>query len=253
MSIPRPSDPHWVTGNMEQASPFLETGNFVGQGAGGFKPEEWSTGWGSDGMSTGDYDDILMAVGYRYTYKPGYTRGGLKDFFTMSLASEIQDPPNIFKDSEFSPCVALAVGLRRVLFNPGVHRLQDPRSRVYNFTPWLEAIPKVNDFAFERVTGFVRSSQDNDLRILAKQHRPFVGSTFSLTGHAHFLASGDRAIDTSPLSRIFAHESTTFAPGRCMPVSVILDYNDCVWSIDSDKANVIAKKKSGRITASEGS
>lgn len=48
-----------------------------------------------------------MAVGYRYTYKPGYTRGGLKDFFTMSLASEIQDPPNIFEDSEFSPCVAV--------------------------------------------------------------------------------------------------------------------------------------------------
>lgn len=117
MSIPRPSDPHWVTGNMEQASPFLETGNFVGQGAGGFKPEEWSTGWGSDGMSTGtttlwvcgaerlDWpllqppQDILMAVGYRYTYEPGYTRGGLKDFFTMSLASETQDQPNICKMS----------------------------------------------------------------------------------------------------------------------------------------------------------
>ncbi|KAI5992175.1 hypothetical protein EDD15DRAFT_2197194 [Pisolithus albus] len=112
-----------------------------------------------------------MVVGFRYTYKPGNTRGGLKDFFTMSLASEIQD--------------------------------------LYS------------------------SSQDNNLRILAKQHRPFVGSTFFLTGRAHFLVSGDRAIDTSPLSRVFTHE----------PVSVILDYNDGVWSIESDEANVIAKKK----------
>jgi len=44
--------------------------------------------------------------------------------------------------------------------SPGVHWLQDPRSRVYNFTPWLQKIPKVNDFAFERLTGFVKSSRD---------------------------------------------------------------------------------------------
>ena len=44
--------------------------------------------------------------------------------------------------------------------SPGVHWLQDPRSRVYNFTPWLETIPKVSDFAFERLDGFVKSSHD---------------------------------------------------------------------------------------------
>lgn len=45
--------------------------------------------------------------------------------------------------------------------SPGVHWLQDPRSRVYNFTPWLQRIPQVNDFAFERLTGFVKSSRDD--------------------------------------------------------------------------------------------
>ena len=45
--------------------------------------------------------------------------------------------------------------------SPGVYWLRDPRSRIYNFTPWLESIPPVTDFAFERVTGFVRSSMDN--------------------------------------------------------------------------------------------
>jgi len=81
--------------------------------------------------------------------------------------------------TEHKPIAQLAHGLDRVLFkcvfpflshesprlitsrSPGVYWLQDPRSRVYNFTPWLETIPKVNDFAFERVTGFIRSSQDN--------------------------------------------------------------------------------------------
>lgn len=113
--------------------------------------------------------------------------------------------------------------------SPGVHWLQDPRSRVYNFTPWLESIPKVTDFAFERVTGFIRSSQDDvrlilafsvykilghslhkDLHILAKIHsRPYVGSTSSLTGllsHIYFLISGGKEVDTSVLSGAFAHE-----------------------------------------------
>ena len=32
----------------------------------------------------------------------------------------------------------LSFDLSRVLFNPGVYQLQDPRSRVYNFDPYLE-------------------------------------------------------------------------------------------------------------------
>ncbi|KAG1733018.1 mitochondrial protein Pet127-domain-containing protein [Suillus paluster] len=144
------------------------------------------------------------------------------------------DPP-----SEHKPIARLAHGLDRVLFNPGVHWLQDPRSRVYNFTPWLESIPKVTDFAFERVTGFIRSSHDNDLHTLAKIHsRPYVGSTSSLTGllsHIYFLMSGGEGVDTSILSGAFAHEPTTFTPGQRMPVSVVLRYNDGVWAVDSGK------------------
>lgn len=39
--------------------------------------------------------------------------------------------------------------------------MQDPRSRVYNFSPRLQEIPKVEEFAFDRVTGFIKSSSDN--------------------------------------------------------------------------------------------
>ena len=78
--------------------------------------------------------------------------------------------------SPHRPIPKLAHGLDRVLFklvsvpcvlsasqrscSPGVHWLQDPRSRVYNFSPYLENIPKVTDFAFERLVGFVKSSRD---------------------------------------------------------------------------------------------
>ncbi|KIJ05430.1 hypothetical protein PAXINDRAFT_60409, partial [Paxillus involutus ATCC 200175] len=153
---------------------------------------------------------------------------------------------DIESPSEHKPIAQLAHGLDRVLFNPGVHWLQDPRSRVYNFTPWIESIPKVTDFAFERITGFVRSSKDTDLHTLAKRHkRPFAGSTSSLTGllsHIYFLISGDRDVDTSTLSRAFAHEPTSFTPGQRMPTSVVLNYNEGVWSIDADKADELAEK-----------
>lgn len=152
---------------------------------------------------------------------------------TNNILEDI-DPP-----SEHKPIAQLAHGLDRVLFNPGVHWLQDPHSRVYNFTPWLESIPKVTDFAFERVTGFIRSSQDDDLHTLAQMHsRPYVGSTSSLTGllsHIYFLISGDKEVDTSVLSGAFAFEPTNFTPGQRMPVSIVLRYKDGVWAVDSGK------------------
>ncbi|KAI6012982.1 mitochondrial protein Pet127-domain-containing protein [Pisolithus marmoratus] len=252
-STPRRSDPHGMTGDTEQASSTFERGGSIDQEGSGFKPEEWSTGWGSDGLAPPATLQHAPTAAKRrlppHIQAQIYSRR-TEGFLHNEPRVGSQGSTNYLQDvkspSEHKPIAQLAHGLSRVLFNPGVHWLQDPRSRVYNFTPWLEAIPKVNDFAFERVTGFVRSSQDNDLHILAKRHnRPFVGSTSSLTGllsHVYFLVSGDRAVDTSPLSRAFAHESTTFTPGQRMPTSVILNYNDGVWSIDSDKANVIAEK-----------
>ena len=51
--------------------------------------------------------------------------------------------------------------LLTLFLSPGVHWVQDPRSRVYNFPPRLQSIPKVEEFAFDRVTGFIKSSSDN--------------------------------------------------------------------------------------------
>ncbi|KIM43393.1 hypothetical protein M413DRAFT_444219 [Hebeloma cylindrosporum] len=153
----------------------------------------------------------------------------------------IEAKSNILADvepvNEHLPVDTLAHGLDRVLFNPGVHWLQDPRSRVYNFTPWLQRIPKVNDFAFERLIGFVSSSRDEDLRELARREkRQFAGSTSSMSGmlsHIYFLLSGFKDADLSIMSQEFAHESPSFTTGQKMPSMVVLNHKDGIYAIDS--------------------
>ena len=115
--------------------------------------------------------------------------------------------------------------LSHSIFSPGVHWLQDPRSGIYNFDPLLQDIPDVNNFAFERLPEFVKSSRDKvaqtvssaiygslmhglqELRELAKREgKIFSGSTSSLTGmlsQVYFLISGLRKPDTSLLSLPF--------------------------------------------------
>ncbi|KAF5382603.1 hypothetical protein D9615_002963 [Tricholomella constricta] len=140
-----------------------------------------------------------------------------------------------------NPIATLAHGLDRVLFNPGVHWLQDPRSRVYNFPPYLENIPKVTDFAFERLSGFIKSSRDEDLWSLARrENRTFAGSTSSLSGmlsHIYFLLSGDKDVNTDNLSRHFGKEPRGFTAGQRMPVSVVYNHDKGVYAIDSDSDN----------------
>lgn len=123
--------------------------------------------------------------------------------------------------------------------------MQDPRSGVYNFPTWLENIPDVKDFAFERVTGFIRSSADNDLRTLAqRESRQYTGSTSSLTGilsHMYFLISGFREVNTGMLSRNFQKEPATFTLGQRMPTTVNMMYKDGIYSFDSQSSDLSEK------------
>ncbi|KAG5648278.1 hypothetical protein DXG03_004848 [Asterophora parasitica] len=157
------------------------------------------------------------------------------------LESSTSEGPAALQDVEprsaHNPIATLAHGLDRVLFNPGVHWLQDPRSRVYNFPPYLENIPKVTDFAFERLGGFIKSSRDDDLWDLARREKcTFAGSTSSLSGmlsHVYFLLSGDKDVNTDNLSRHFGKEPRSFTAGQRMPASVVFNHNDGVYAIDS--------------------
>lgn len=99
------------------------------------------------------------------------------------------------------PIATLAHNLDRVLFNPGVHWVRDPRSGVYNFDHQIEIIPPVESFQFEKLSRYIRSSEDEILAGIAKREgKKFVSSTSSTTGmmcqvrmHASPLAQGTDA------------------------------------------------------------
>ena len=82
------------------------------------------------------------------------------------------------------PIATLAHGLERVLFNPGVHFLRDPRSGVYNFSPsTLENVPRLDSFDFSKLPEYITSSRDEQLMALATSHdKTFVGSTSTTVG-----------------------------------------------------------------------
>lgn len=125
---------------------------------------------------------------------------------------------------------------------------------MYNFSSYLEKLPPPQDFAFERLAGFIPSSRDEvslfpsllqslnwamnlvlrytssshnmhfeqDLRTIAtREGRTFAGSTSSLSGllsHIYFLISSDKDVNTTSLSRHFQYEvmPSFVTSHRCM-------------------------------------
>ncbi|KDQ20869.1 hypothetical protein BOTBODRAFT_321101 [Botryobasidium botryosum FD-172 SS1] len=133
------------------------------------------------------------------------------------------------------------------LSSPTVHWLQDPRSRVYNFTPHLQEIPSIDEFDFDRVTGFIPSSQHSESRRLAVKHgKLFTGSTSSMTGilsQIYFAVSGGREVDISPLSMEFAGFSKTFTHGSKIPAYVNLRHKDGIYALDGEGTTNPADKE----------
>ncbi|KAL4926479.1 Pet127 family protein [Aspergillus undulatus] len=140
---------------------------------------------------------------------------------------------------ETPPVPELSYGLDRVLFNPGVYHLQDPRSRVFNFDPYLGTIMPVTEFDFASLKDYITSSKDTTLRDIAAKHRKkYVGSSSSMTGvlsHFHYLLSQWRPINVQNLSQGFPDNLKTFTALLRAPAAVILRYQDGTYAIDADK------------------
>lgn len=140
---------------------------------------------------------------------------------------------------EIPPVPMLSYGLDRVLFNPGVYRLQDPRSRVYNFDPYLEKILPVSDFDFDALSEYKTSSRDEALIDLTKRlGTKFTGSTSSMSSilqHFHYLLSNFRHLNHSMLSRAFPEGSKNFSKITLGPDAVFLRYKNGIYAIDADK------------------
>ncbi|KAK2058527.1 Pet127-domain-containing protein [Colletotrichum caudatum] len=146
------------------------------------------------------------------------------------------------------PVPGLSYGLDRVLFNPGVYHMQDPRSRVYNFDPYLANIMPINEFDFNALKQYVTSSKDTTLvGLAAKLRRKYTGSTSSMTqmlSHFHYLLSAWRPINTANLSRQFYPETQSFTQIMRAPAAAFLHLKDDVYAIDADKeydtANILS-------------
>ncbi|KAF2823963.1 Pet127-domain-containing protein [Ophiobolus disseminans] len=137
------------------------------------------------------------------------------------------------------PVPMLSYGLDRVLFNPGVYQLQDPRSRIYNFDPYLEKIMPVSEFDFDALSEYKTSSKDQDLLNLNRRlGTMFTGSTSSMSSvlqHFHYLLSNLRELNHDMLSRGFPDPSKRYSKITLGPDAIFLRYKDGLYAIDADK------------------
>ncbi|KAH7188757.1 mitochondrial protein Pet127-domain-containing protein [Fusarium flagelliforme] len=133
----------------------------------------------------------------------------------------------------------LAHNLEKVLFNPGPYQLQDRRTRVYNFDPYLGTIMPVKEFDFNALKEYVTSSKDETLaELTAKHKKKYCGSTSSMTAmlsHFHFLLSAWRRPNFAHLSNSFPIEYENFTVWTRAPVAAFARYKDGVYAIDADK------------------
>ncbi|KAF2652341.1 Pet127-domain-containing protein [Lophiostoma macrostomum CBS 122681] len=141
---------------------------------------------------------------------------------------------------DIPPVPKLSHGLDRVLFNSGVYRLQDPRSRVYNFDPYLEKIMPVTEFDFNALSEYKTSSKDSDLLTMNQRlGTKFTGSTSSMSGvlqHFHFLLSGFRDLNHDMLSRKFPLSNKKFSKITLGPSAIFLRWKGGRYAIDADKS-----------------
>ncbi|KAF9765429.1 hypothetical protein IL306_002285 [Fusarium sp. DS 682] len=145
------------------------------------------------------------------------------------------------------PVPKLAHQLDKVLFNGGPYQLQDQRTQVYNFDPYLASIMPVEEFDFDALKEYVTSSKDSRLTDLcAKYEKKYCGSTSSMTAmlsQFHFLLSAWRPLSFRHLSRSFKVEYDTFTVLTRGPAAAFARYKDGVYAIDADKefdtANVL--------------
>lgn len=120
----------------------------------------------------------------------------------------------------------LAHGLDRVLFNPSVFWLREPRSAIYNFDPRIRRLYDVDLFDYSALPAYLTSSIDPELAQLAQQHgKKYTGSTSSLTGllsHIYFCISANKQPELFGFSEGFSTQPKGFSFGARLPASIVL-------------------------------
>ncbi|KIX10596.1 uncharacterized protein Z518_01680 [Rhinocladiella mackenziei CBS 650.93] len=185
------------------------------------------------GTSTEDNSPMIAKVATL-----GHGKIAVLDQDLMQVAT-VENYPLVPLPIERPKVPTLSHDLSRVLFNPGVYQLQDPRSRVWNFDPYLGNIMPVSEFNYDALNKYVTSSEDSHLRDVALKHQKrYIGSTSSMSGilsHFHFLLSAWRELNMDHLTRGFKDEGKTFTRLQRGPTAIFLRYQDGVYAVDADK------------------
>lgn len=120
-----------------------------------------------------------------------------------------------------------------------MYHLQDPRSNVYNFDPYLQKIMPVSDFDFNALKKYITSSEDRTLKSIADSYgKKYSGSSSSMTAalsHFHFLLSQWRPINASMLSQGFPDKLRSFTIIQRLPSAIFLRWQNGSYAIDADK------------------
>ncbi|KAG7804566.1 hypothetical protein KL944_000312 [Ogataea haglerorum] len=143
----------------------------------------------------------------------------------------------------------LCHNLDRVLFSPGVHYMQDPRTRKYNFSPDLKEIPSIDDFRFDLIAGFVPPNKDplmvkigEEINASSNENQKsikYFSSTSSMTNtlkHFHMLLSNYRPCHTSNFSKEFSSTTEFSKSTRCAAFTVVAPKGGGILSVGADRS-----------------
>ncbi|KAI9245575.1 mitochondrial protein Pet127-domain-containing protein [Sporodiniella umbellata] len=135
----------------------------------------------------------------------------------------------------------LAHGLEKVLLRPGVHYLRDPKTKEYNFSPYLENIVQPSSVNFDALSPYITSSKDTNLLNMAKDRKSrYIGSTSSISAvlsQFYFTMSNFKALNMVGLSPVFQDMSSKFTRGTRVAASIYLRWKDGVYAIDAEKGS----------------
>ncbi|KAJ5375456.1 hypothetical protein N7517_007462 [Penicillium concentricum] len=179
------------------------------------------------------WDDKSQSLPFLEDHVTSRDRGSLNSKDRNVHLKEVRTP--------MPPVPRVAFGLDRVLFNPGVYQLRDPRSLVYNFDPYLDQIMPVSEFDFDTLKPYVTSSKDVTACEMTKKHeKKYYGSSSSMTSvlsHFHYLLSAWRPVDTSKLTQSYGDPLRSFTRLLRAPTAMFLRYNEKedIYAIDADK------------------
>lgn len=182
---------------------------------------------------------------YQYFRSPEHVLA-FQNLTTQVVEGSLDTTPTYepIKVEQTSEVPTLKHDLSRVLFSPGVHFLQDPRTKVFNFDPYLKNILPVNEFDFQHITQYVASEKDKTMLKVSKLiNTRYYSSTSSMTGilsHLHYLLSNFRPVNLKDLSRNVRYSHVGFSRGAKLPGNVIVrkmeqSDGETRYAIDSDK------------------